>query len=97
MKLEDKNEKIRRQKCTIAKLAQYKILKKMFQGFKFTFMETFYVFFSYLLYSSGMSWNNFSHKNQNQKLYMLCWLFTQEHSSFCLKQAVLALNLVVTT
>lgn len=67
----------------------------MFQGFKFTFKETFYGFFSYLLYSSGMSWNNFSHKNQN--LYMLCWLSTQELSSFCLKQAVLALNLVVTT
>lgn len=45
MKLEDKNLKIRRQKCTIANLAQYKILKKMFQGFKFTFKETFYVFF----------------------------------------------------
>lgn len=95
MKLEDKNLKIRRQKCTIANLAQYKTLKKMFQGFKFTFKETFYGFFSYLLYSSGMSWNNFSHKNQN--LYMLRWLSTQELSSFCLKQAVLALNLVVTT
>lgn len=45
MKLEDKNLKIRRQKCTIANLAQYKILKKMFQGFKFTFKETFYGFF----------------------------------------------------
>lgn len=51
MKLEDKNLKIRRQKCTIANLAQYKTLKKMFQGFKFTFKETFYGFFSYLLYS----------------------------------------------
>lgn len=28
MKLEDKNLKIRRQKCTIANLAQYKTLKK---------------------------------------------------------------------
>lgn len=31
MKLEDKNLKIRRQKCTIANLAQYKILKKCFK------------------------------------------------------------------
>lgn len=95
MKLEDKNLKIRRQKCTIANLAQYKILKKCFKVLNLHSRRPFMGFFSYLLYSSGMSWNNFSHKNQN--LYMLCWLSTQELSSFCLKQAVLALNLVVTT
>lgn len=39
----------------------------------------------------------FFHIYYIQNLYMLCWLSTQELSSFCLKQAVLALNLVVTT